>query len=106
LRGSISNMPATHSLLLRSKRIPSRRIGTASASKPPTRRCLCRSDGEAQALPGEAFAVRRRLHPALKTFPPRLAPVIKAVGRLRARQLLSFELFCYISDSALKKFKP
>ena len=43
LRGSIPNMPATHSLLLRSQRIPSRRFGNASASKSPTRRCLCPS---------------------------------------------------------------
>lgn len=38
------------------------------------------ADGEARALPGEAFAVLRRLQPALNTFHPHLAPVIKAVG--------------------------
>jgi hypothetical protein len=43
LRGSIPNMLATYSLLPQRKRIPSRRTGNASASKPPTRRCLCRS---------------------------------------------------------------
>ena len=41
------------------------------------------ADDEAQALTGEAFAVRRRLHPAPKTFQSRLAPVIKAVESVR-----------------------
>ncbi|MEI6819844.1 MAG: hypothetical protein WCL19_09610 [Verrucomicrobiota bacterium] len=41
------------------------------------------ADGEAQSLLGEALAVQRRLHPALKTFQPRLAPVIKAVESVR-----------------------
>ena len=41
------------------------------------------ADGEAQATPREAFAMQRRLHPALKTFDPRLALVIKAAESFR-----------------------